>query len=125
MDRKVFSTLKLPANVRAAIARARTPSFARNFDHEVPGNPRRKIPWPKRPQIPKGIGYLPDDGPLSRAQWGALKRKAMISRAKLGRFAKGHIASSLIREFDAFDPKCHGGEIDLGPPVGKERFWEE
>ncbi len=125
MDRKVLSTVKMPANVRAAIARANTPSHARNFNHEVQGTPRSKVPWAKRPRLPKGIGYLPDDGPLTRAQWGLIKRKAMISRAELGRFGWGRNMKSLFGMLDAYGPTRHGGEIDLGLAVGKKRLREE
>ena len=101
MDRKVIATVKLAANVRAAIARARTPVCARNFNHEVSGASRSKVPWPKRFRLPKGIGYLHDDGPLSRAQWGLFKRKAMVARAKLGRVGKRRsVKSSLLEKRD-------------------------
>jgi len=62
---------------------------------------------------------------LTRAQWGFIKRKAMICRAKLGRFGRARSKDSLIGKLEAFDPMRHGGEIDFGPAVGKERFWDE
>ena len=117
----VYATVRLPPNVRAAIARLRTPVSARNFNHEVSGEPRFKVPWPRRARLPKGIDYLPDDGPPSRAQWGLIKRKAMMSRAKLGRFGKRRSIKFLFPKLVAFDPGRHGGEIDFGPTVGKER----
>jgi hypothetical protein len=75
--------------------------------------------------MPKGIGYMPDDGPFSRAQWGLLKRKAMTSRVKSGRFANGHIGRSLIRRIKLFNPNHQGGGIVPGPPVGNARYWKD
>lgn len=101
MYRRVYTTANFPVNIRAAIAKATIQTAVWKSDSKVTRAQRKrsKVLWSKRARLPKGVIYLPDDGPFSRAVWGAIRKKAMMARVKHGYGRRGRVTvrSTLIQ----------------------------